>query len=836
VELFHRAGELTAERLGESKSAEARFMRALELDHTHVPSMTALVEIYRKHGEFLKAAKLLVEAVPHTPNRLERTRLLVEAGEIYDGLEDKRKATHLYLDALAVDPEHVEAAERVSELLWHAERYQDLVPILEMLTRKEAQAPVQIERLVRLGRAAKALGLPDKVEKAYTRAAELDPTHREAQRGRAELLVQRGDWAEAQKALSKVFEYHVDDLPPSERVELFYQLGNAELKLDKKVDAKDWLARALELDPTHRPSLLLQMEFGEAKPESVIDAKKALLATADAEEKVRLLLEIGDLYLDKLEDPPLAVGAYREALELRPDDHKLLHKCLDVYVEQKQWAQSLEMLERLVAVEKSPTVRAKYRHAAGLICRDELGRTEQAAKMLSESLDDDPSLDRSAEALEELLKERQDWKELARYYRKALKRLGPDAPNNSDGHNEERLRIWSALGEVCLDKLGERASALAALEVALTFDRNNLERRKTLADLYVQAGPDSFDKAIVEHQVLLRAEKQRIISYRSLKHLYIQTGQREKAAACSYALTFLKKGEPDDAKHVAQLKAAPFNTARRAMNEEMWARLAHPDEDRFVGALFALIGPMLAASTAQPHKVVGLVRKEALQLDAADARSYAKALRYATSIWGVGAPEIYARPEQKEAVQFVNCIDKTTMVPVWLLGAPLCGDKRPERELAFELGRRAAHLRPERLIRWLLGQPAQLAHLIDAAMSLATEIDEKREATGELAKTTQSIRRSLPPPQVDQVAALGRKLKQSSTRADSAALAWLQASDLTASRAGLVLGGDLEICARLLAADPAGPLTLAPTQRLLDLVWSSVTEEVFAVRKHLGLL
>ena len=91
-------------------------MSALEIDATHVPSMTALVEIYRKNGEFLKAAKLLVEAVPHTPNRLERTRLLVEAGEIYDGLDDKRKATDLYLDALSVDPDHVESGERVAEL------------------------------------------------------------------------------------------------------------------------------------------------------------------------------------------------------------------------------------------------------------------------------------------------------------------------------------------------------------------------------------------------------------------------------------------------------------------------------------------------------------------------------------------------------------------------------------------------------------------------------------------------------------------------------------------------------------------------------------------------
>jgi tetratricopeptide (TPR) repeat protein len=762
--------------------------------------------------------------------------LLVEAGEIYDGLEDRKKATELYLDALAVDPEHVEAGERVAELLWQAERYADVIPVLEMLTRKEAQAPTQIERLVRLGRAAKSLSQLDKVHKAYTRAAELDPTNLEAQRGRAELLVDKGEWAEASTALSKVFEYHVDDLPPSERVELLYQLGNCDLKLAKKDSAKEWLSRALELDPTHRPSLLLQMEFGEAKPESIIDAKKALLATASEDERIKLLTEIGDLYLEKLEDPPLAVGAYREALDARPDHQRLLHKCLDVYVEQKAWANALEMLERLIAIEKNASVRAKYRHAAGLICRDELGKTEQAAKLLSESLDDDFTLERSAVALEELLKERQDWKELARYYRKALKRLGPETPGNSDGKNSERLRIWSSLGEVCLEKLGERESALAALEVALTFEPGNLDRHKQLADLYVQAGPDRFDKAIVEHQFLLRHEKQRIVSYRSLKHLYIQTGQRDKAAHLSYALTFLKKAEPDDAKHVAELKARPFATARRAMNDESWARLAHPDEDRFISALFQLLGPIFAASQAQQHKQLGLQRKEAVSLDAADARSWAKAIRYVTSIFAVQAPEVYARPEQKEAFVFINAIDKTTLTPVWLAGAPLIGDKRPERELTFEISRRAALLRPERFLRWVLPGPGQLAHIIDAAIAIATELEDKRETTGEIGKTTQSIKRALQPAQLEQVAGIGRKLKQLNTKGESAALSWLQTSDLTASRAGLVLGGDLETSARLLAGEPANPLTLPPTQRLLDLVWSSVTEELFAVRKHLGLM
>jgi tetratricopeptide (TPR) repeat protein len=840
VELYHKAGEITAERLGDAKTAEARFVRALEVDATHVPSMTALVEIYRKHGEFLKAAKLLVEAVPHTQNRLERTRLLVEAAEIYQGLEDRRKATDLYLDALNVDPEHVEAADRVSELLWSAERYADLVPILEMLTRKEAEPPVQIERLVRLARAAKALGAADKVLRAYNRASELDPQNLEAQRGRADLLLRAGEYQDALAALTQVQLHHFEDLPPSERVELYFQLGTCELKVGNKDRAKNRFEKALLLDPTHRPALLAMMEFGEAKPESMIDAKKGLVLTAMPEEKVRLLTEIGDLYLEKLKDAPLAVGAYREALEIRPEERKVLYKCLEVYVEQKQWPQALEMLERLIDVEKDVAVRAKYRHTAGLICVEELGRTEQAVKLLSESLDDDPSLERSAEALEALLKERQDWKELARYYRKALKRLGAESPNNADGKNPERLRLWSAIGEVCLDKLGERETALTALEVALTFDRGNIERHKQLADLYVQAGPDRFDKAIVEHQILLRAEKQRVVSYRALKNLYIQTGQRDKAAACSYALLFLKKHEPDDGKVVAEQKNRAFATARRALTEEMWARLTHPEEDRFLDAAFALAAPAIAVSLAQPHKALGLVRKEALALDAPDARSYAKGLRYVTATFGVPAPETYVRFDQKETLTFANAIDKQTLVPVYILGQALTGEKRPERELTFELARRAAHLRPERFLRNLLPTAGQLAQIVDAVMALGEEpaaaTADARPPSGETGKTAQLLRRSLPPAQLEHLVQIGRKLRAAATNSEAAALAWLQNSDLTASRVGLVMSGDLETSARLLAGEPASPTALPATQRLLDLVWSSVTEELFAVRKHLGLM
>src|SRR5262249_2744418 len=113
---------------------------------------------------------------------------------------------------------------------------------------------------------------------------------------------------------------------------------------------------------------------------------------------------------------------------------------------------------------------------------------------------------------------------------------------DDDGKNGERRRIWTALGELCLRTLGDQKSAVAALEAALSFDRDNLERRRQLADLYLQAGPDAIDKALAEHHYVLRRDKSRVASYRALKQLYARAQQREKSVACSYALVFLRKG------------------------------------------------------------------------------------------------------------------------------------------------------------------------------------------------------------------------------------------------------------------------------------------------------
>ena len=60
-----------------------------------------------------------------------------------------------------------------------------------------------------------------------------------------------------------------------------------------------------------------------------------------------------------------------------------------------------------------------------------------------------------------------------------------------------------------------------------------------------------------------------------------------------------------------------------------------------------------------------------------------------------------------------------------------------------------------------------------------------------------------------------------------AALGWLAATERAADRIAFVVVGDLANCARVLERDPS-----SEANRIVELVWSSITEEVLEVRSR----
>lgn len=846
--LWAEAGRIGFEKEQDAEAAERHLEKALSIDSAHLVALRTAATLQQTRGAWSKAVEHLLRAEESSSSRLERVQILAEAAELVDTrLEDPTRSLELLERVLKLDPDHVEAGEKVADRLVASGRWEDALPVLEMLARRAEQGD-RLERARReaqLGKAYEELHRAEKAAKHYRVAVESDPDNLDAALGLAAMLMAEAQhspdqspegraerWGEVDRRYREVLARHRTGLSDGQVADIWFRLGETARALGDDRKAENALRRALERDPVHEASLQALVEIAGARGDwkTVVDAKRSQVPTVDETVKIKLLDEIGDIWRHKLRDAATAVGAYLEALELSPGSHVILHKLLDAYTEQKQWRRAVETLDQLSAQESAPARRAKYHYAAAVIARDELGDAELAVERFSAALDDAPNTPKAFDAIDKVLNEKKDWKNLARAYRKHLKRLGDDAPT------DRLLEMWTRLGDLCLDHLGDQESAIAAYEVASSLVPEDIQRHEQLADLYLEAGEPRRADAIEELQVLLAHSPDRVELYKALAGLYREEHMLDKAWCLAQAMVFLGAATEDEKRLYHRHRPATFHPASRRLTEELWQKaIIHPREDRAVGAIFASTLGGLVATTAQPAQAFGLDLHDRADLDH-DQRPVARVVKYATGVLSLDPPPMVWLQKDGDGLRVANTAEKGRLVPSLLIGAPHL-DKTDERELAFEVGKRLAYLRPERFVTFALGglpklEAAFVASLLAAGAPLQGA-EGPIEATDDARKLAANLKSTVPNAMLDQVAALASKV--GARLGNGLITGWRTATDLTANRVGLILSNDLETAARLVATETGAMSTLPAKDRLRDLLAFSVSEGYFAVRRHLGL-
>ncbi|HUH03152.1 MAG TPA: tetratricopeptide repeat protein, partial [Kofleriaceae bacterium] len=841
AELWFQAAEVASEQLEDHEIAERHYEKALAVaqaaGHDHQGALLGLARLHEKRGNWQSALSCLMRAEEHTPNRLERVGILARAADIAeDHLEDSSRSLELLLKVLKLDPDHEEAGVRTAERLVGAGRWEEALPILEMLARKVSPED-KLERSRReatLGRACEALGLREKAARHYRAAVESDPDGLEASLGLVSILyveaIEKQDaerWAEVDTRYRELLARHRTGLADRQVVDVWYRVGQAARHLGDPAKATGAFRRALERDPQHAETLEAIIEVATAAKDwrTVVDAKRAQLENAGEAATLRLLEEIGDLTRAELKDPETALGAYLEGLQIRADSHVLLHKSLEIYTEQKQWRRAIETLDTLASQETEVGRRAKYQYAGAVVARDELGDVELAVEHFNLALDDAPQTPKAFDAIDKLLRDKGDYKSLARAYRRMLKRVGEDAPA------EQLLELWTRLGNICMDHLGDNEAAIAAYEVATSIDPDNTERHEQLANLYLEAGEARRPDAIEELQVLIQHDADRVELYRALSNLYQEEGDEDKAFCLAQALSFLGAASDGERALYQAHRPAQFVLATRRLTEELWQKsIIHQRENRHLNALFSSLVGSIAATTSQPPQAFNLSPSTETNVDK-DPHLVARVFKYSTNILALDPePHLYLQPDSSDGIRVANTSDKGKLAPSMLVGNPHAG-KRDERELAFEVGKRLAYFRPERYVSYALQTLPKLEGAVQAALVAAGVLDDV--LPGEAGKLVAHLKKTVPRPVLEQVGVVGEKLKSSVH--NGLVAGWRTATDLTANRVGLILCNDLETAARMVATEPGGISTLSAKDRLRDLLSYSVSESYFAVRRHLGI-
>lgn len=794
--------------------AQALYERARADDPDLAPAIDGLSTLLRDRGDLAAVIGLLTSAAERPALAAERARWLADAADYCVAIGDTDWAKRLYREARTADPTHHKAGLALVELCWDTGDLADLGPILDELCRTTVE-PGRLRGYL-LQRSKLALELDDRATARDTlaRAVELDPHDPATRRELADLLFDDQEWLRARELIEGLLDDNEDLLQPDVSVELHYRIARCAHQLGDGEGAARHAAVTLALAPDHRPALLLRAELDVANPEALLADQLALANLAPPEEKASRFSELGDRYAE-LGDRATAREMYREALAHRPADHLLLTKFLGLVADEGDWGYSLDLVQRLIDTEAEPRVRARYRHLAAMIARDELDRRDDAAGLLAQAIDDDPRLFTAADELEALLGESSDREAVMRFYYRRLEDVRHD-----EGRSGERLRLWDRLGDLCLS-LDRREDAVTAFEVALSLDPDNLERRQRLADLYLDADPKHAADAIAQHQLVLRANKRRAASYEALRVLYRRTNQPEKARACDDALAMIGMHVVDDKiEALFRPGAAPTSSsgASKPLGNEDWVALGSEGVDLQLSGLFALVAPAFVAerARARPPQPPRELRDQEVPA------TISRVLDHVVMMFGVACPPVFVDPGQMTACTITLRAQGGVLAPIVAIGRPALDHQLDDTELEFLLARQLADLRSDRFARLLCPRAAELAQIIEVAMAHGAE--PASHSGRWLATALHAV-------EYDQALAISARLRERAVDPVRAALGWLAATDRAADRIGLVITGDLATCVRVLERERTN--ATGEVNRVIELVWSSVTEEVLGVRSRI---
>lgn len=837
ADLYFEVGRITADELGDAERGEFFLRRALELDGEHQPAIELLAEVLDQRGKWTGAAEMFARAAAGAGDPADQVRLHARAGKLYfDRLDDAGRAEVELAAALALDPRCAEAAAPLAEIHYRAESWSALAPLLEVVIAASESWPARerAELWYRAGRCAAAGGDHARAIEHYARAHRLDPEHPRAMLAQADLCYDLDRWSRAGELYRELLARGADD-PDVARI--YLRMASIHQRGGEPERALDMIARCLSIDPDNPEAhdAAIEIRSGLGDYAGVIESLRAKLEGASGDDRADLYQHIGDIYRDKLDSRQKAIASYYDALEIRPDDHQVMQKLLDIYSDAKQWARAVEIIERFLEVEADPLRRASYFLAAAAITREELLDRDRALELSESALDslfadperlDDATFKRGLETfreIDEALTEAEAWKRQEQAYRRMIKRVG-------DRDKSVAARLWHALGEIYRSRLKHFVSALEAFNIAQKLDPDNSIRVSILAELSMLA--DGEKTASIERLTeVIAAKPTAYDAYRTLFQMYVDTNAHDRAWCVAGTLVALDQADEGARAYYQKYRPRRLLTTRETMTSALWKRVRHPTEDSYVSAIFSAINEGVALASAKPPKAYGLKKKE--QAGADDAVSSTVVLiADLVERLDVRLPVIYEQPEQEGHLMLANCVNRNKLAPAMVVRRQMQDCSR--REAAFLAAKLLAYLRPERFLKIALPTNTERRTALHAAISLATpELPVPAEVSELVAAFVPQIREHLSPAMFEQLKIVVDTLMAEGPTIDTKR--WSHGADATAHRVGLLFCGEATTAVKLVSREQqlvGGPTT---EEKINDLLAFSVSEDFFATREQLKL-
>lgn len=809
----------------EPASALHHYQRAIDVDPTNGGAWEALQKHAYASGDLNRVAECLEQRAQHVEAPRQRGAIYVELAQLHRTRGDEAAAHEAFEAAAKADPTNETAAEAVLDSFIRSERWAEAAPLCETLiaaATREKRKDALFTRLRLQTRISAALGDADKAMTSALAATEARPEDASAQSDLVMVCSQCRNapqvLARARKRLARIGE-HPAGLPSAVLVRL------AQLQRDVKdvEGAARSLTAAYDADPDDPE---VQRELSDVHVElgnyAVACSLKLDLArnTPGADARFQLLLETGEIWAKKAAEPERAASIYEEARKLKPLDPVLLHALMAVYAELEAWDALSGVLAAIATIQESPERKVKSLLAMAQVVAEKVRDLSRAAALFDQILDIDKKRLDVFEQLVRVMTEARDWEGLERAYRKMIARV-----RHGDEDAPLRFALFSQLGLIYRDRLGDAERAYDAMEAAARLRPDDTAVRKIVTELLVIT--DDLDRAVARTREHLARDPHDGELYAELYELFLRQRYFDKAWCTVNVLASLRDLTPEQRRFHDDYAPVRLHEVPGQIVEHAWrSHVLSADLDPTLTTLFARMTPVVARmrhAQLRPEQLVHAVGRPFTPAHSPLHDQIRATFSNAAEILSMHAPDLLLG-DPGSPILFAPALAP--------FGAILVSPKAVEARadsLVYVVGKRLAEQRAELAARAYFPSVSDLTMLLAAAVRVSRN-EGAADAAG--AAFDAGLASIMTPEEREAIRAIITQATMDGSVVD--VKRWSQAADVSSTRAGLLLAGDVGPIRRVMLSEPQSTADLPPRERIAELYRFATSDLYSDLRGAIG--
>jgi tetratricopeptide (TPR) repeat protein len=615
-----------------------------------------------------------------------------------------------------------------------------------------------------------------------------------------------------------------DAVEPPVRAALLRQVGESAFQAGNLEAAAKPLQEAAAIGPESGDALRVLAQVYRAQHDwcAATGALQRHLESTSGEDRVALLIEIGDLAAEQMHDPTSAAQYYLNALADKPADRTVLLKLAQLYGAEQDWTKLLEVIDNLAEITEDPPQKAKYLETAARVAERELGDAQAAWARVKRALELDPHEESLVHRAVRLLRQVGDTEGVQTLLQDQIRAASEARDVDRAAHFAELL------ADLHLEEL-RADDAVQVYEAVQALNPGSRAIQAALIELYATDPGRYLGRAVAAQERILRQDPYGADAYRMLRQIYAGARRPDGAWCASQVLTVLNAANPREEVFFKTHRRRDGLVSDAQITDDDWARLVvHPQLSPLLTGILALLEPCMVDVRATKLEDTGYAQQTALD-PAKHSSPMVHALRHAAPLLRVSLPRLFHNPDSDRGVVMPN-----TSPRCMVLGPAAISSEVSPRQAAFVAATHLTSLKRGLFVRYLVPTPAALKAWVLAAVKLvAPRIPVAAELEGPVMDAHQALSQHQRGQLLDRLAQPIHRLLKEDTRLDMSR--WLAAVDFTVDRVGLIASDDLTTALGVLGASRRADAEFAAADRARELLRYAASGQYLELRDRLRL-